>query len=70
MVSARKEGVPILRASVGHNIIFKPSLYKPEARKWAERYKWGLIGAPLFFFAAVGIALLLQWVGNEPIGFR
>ena len=70
VVSARKDGVPLFRAMTGTNILRKPDLYKPEARKWAERYFWGFIGGALFGFAAIWLAMLQQWLAGEPIGFR
>jgi hypothetical protein len=62
VVSARKDGVPITRAMAGTNILFKPELYKPEARKWAHRYVWSFICCPLFFFAAFVLMILRQWI--------
>jgi hypothetical protein len=70
MVGARKDGVSIFEAMAGTNILRRrPQLYKPEASQWSERYFWSLICAWLFFFAAVGFAMLRQWVGGETIGF-
>ena len=66
----RKPEVSLIVAIRVWNILFHPELYKPESRKWADRYTWCVIGTTFFIFAGMGIGLLMQWLGNEPVGLR
>src|SRR5262245_44691322 len=64
---ARKDDVPLWKALDWYNIWFKPELYKPEARKWANLFSWCLIGMPFCMFAFVGIGLLMKAIDGKPL---
>jgi hypothetical protein len=64
IVGKRKEGVPWLRALAYHNMMFRPSLYEPDAAAWWDRYIRCLIGVWVFIFATGGIGLLIKWLSG------